>query len=85
MGLGWLLGKAAASRPLLVSCRAGRKMRQQTAADGVATGAVRGGYPTPTEVLGGDGVRWARGLCELQAADRHHSCALHPLAQCGHH
>lgn len=70
MGLGWLY-KVAKPRPSLVSCQAGRKMRQQTAADGVATGAEMGGYPTPTEVMGGDGVRWAQGLCELQAADRH--------------
>lgn len=60
-------------------------MRKETAADGAAAMVVvLRGWPSQTEVQGWGQREMAQELCELEAADRHHSCAFHPLAQCGH-
>lgn len=60
-------------------------MGQEIAADSVATMVmVVRAADTGRSARVVTKVRWAQGLCELWAADRHHSCVLHPYSQCGH-
>lgn len=63
---------------------AGRKMRKETAADSAATMVVAVRVANPDRSAGWGQREMAQQLCELEAADRHHSCALHPLTHCGH-
>lgn len=59
-------------------------MRKETAADSAATMVVAVRVANPDRSAGWGQREMAQQLCELEAADRHHSCALRPLTQCGH-
>lgn len=59
-------------------------MRKETAADSAATMVVVVRVASPDRSAGWGQREMAQQSYELEAADRHHSCALHPLTQCGH-